>query len=512
MWRKIAFLLGVLFVCLGAIGQQGVFRFGPVPTIGDCAVWSGSNSIRDNGESCAPLVFNISSFGAVCDGVTDDTIPIRNAVAAWKNPVSPFSITVLVGLGRGKKCKVTGTIDFTNLFNTSPVDAVVRDLYLYGVFNYKGPIGTLGTITGGAGYVPGVYINVPLTGGTGNTCTATSVTVNGGGAVSAIVLSSPGCGLGYTTGDTLSASNVDLGGAGAGFSVPVATLSGGAVIDAIGSRFVQWTNVTIEGDCANVPNTLMAIGRIDNNSADYHQFVNFKGVGCWQFAAMYNFASESLLLTGGFISSSSAAGAYYGLVQDGMNHFNWSSTNKVITAAIDTPRSFNSNLFNSMNILVNASAAATGIWIGKANGHSFYGSYVAASGNCAINLYSLNNTTRSSQLVFDLHVEAGAVVNAFCIDGTETTPALVELTYKDFQSFPTSNTFSPISSILSVTAFGLDVKIASMPVGATVYGAPLIWTVTPIRIEVPTAGNYVAPGTSRAGGQICFGSAACTPS
>jgi hypothetical protein len=81
-------------------------------------------------------------------------------------------------------------------------------------------IKTLGAITGGAGYVNGTYTNVNLTGGSGSGAKAT-VTVSGG-AVTAVTVTSRGAG--YQVGDVLSASNTELGGTGAGFSVPVATL------------------------------------------------------------------------------------------------------------------------------------------------------------------------------------------------------------------------------------------------------------------------------------------------
>ena len=37
----------------GQITNQGVFRSGPLPIIGDCVKWSGPNSITDSGSPCA---------------------------------------------------------------------------------------------------------------------------------------------------------------------------------------------------------------------------------------------------------------------------------------------------------------------------------------------------------------------------------------------------------------------------------------------------------------------------
>jgi hypothetical protein len=86
-------------------------------------------------------------------------------------------------------------------------------------------IKTLGTITPGSGYTNGVYTNVPLTGGSGANAEATIAVV--GGAVATVTVTARGAG--YEVGDVLSASNINLGGAGAGFSVPVSALYAQAI-------------------------------------------------------------------------------------------------------------------------------------------------------------------------------------------------------------------------------------------------------------------------------------------
>ncbi len=80
----------------------------------------------------------------------------------------------------------------------------------------------IGTITAGSGYLTsGVYNAVPLTGGTGAGATA-AITV-AGGIVTNVVMQDPGAN--YTSGDVISASNVNLGGSGSGFSFPVSSIS-----------------------------------------------------------------------------------------------------------------------------------------------------------------------------------------------------------------------------------------------------------------------------------------------
>jgi hypothetical protein len=81
-------------------------------------------------------------------------------------------------------------------------------------------INTLTSLVGGSGYPNAVYTNVPLSGGIGFQAKAT-ITVSGN-AVTSVVITDVG--VNYAIGDVLSASNTNLGGSGAGFSINVATV------------------------------------------------------------------------------------------------------------------------------------------------------------------------------------------------------------------------------------------------------------------------------------------------
>lgn len=89
------------------------------------------------------------------------------------------------------------------------------------VTGINGMVGLLGSITGGSGYVNGVYGNVALTGGAGSGATA-NITVSGG-AVTSVLVQLPG--INYVAGNTLSAASASIGGSGAGFSVGVASIA-----------------------------------------------------------------------------------------------------------------------------------------------------------------------------------------------------------------------------------------------------------------------------------------------
>lgn len=76
-----------------------------------------------------------------------------------------------------------------------------------------------GTLVGGSAYINGTYTNVPLTGGAGTGAQATIVVA--GNAVSSVTVTIPG--TNYATGNVLSASNTNLGGAGSGFTLTMLT-------------------------------------------------------------------------------------------------------------------------------------------------------------------------------------------------------------------------------------------------------------------------------------------------
>jgi hypothetical protein len=94
--------------------------------------------------------------------------------------------------------------------------------FYYPVTIVQGQISVISSTTAGSLYVPGVYENVSLTGGSGSGATATIV-INSSGAVSSITLNEGG--QFYTVGNVLSAATANLGGAGSGFTATVTVVS-----------------------------------------------------------------------------------------------------------------------------------------------------------------------------------------------------------------------------------------------------------------------------------------------
>ena len=98
----------------------------------------------------------------------------------------------------------------------------------------QGNISTFGAFSGGSGYTPGVYTNVPLIGGSGTGATATISIV--GTSVAGVTLNNGG--NFYVVGDTLSFAASSIGaGTGSGFSITVGSISNATGTSWLGDNY-----------------------------------------------------------------------------------------------------------------------------------------------------------------------------------------------------------------------------------------------------------------------------------
>jgi hypothetical protein len=133
-----------------------------------------------------------------------------DSIAVFTQSMTTVNGSVFINLASfNVQVEVNQVVSGTNIVTGSTVSAVTSSA-----------IETLGSVTGGSGYTNGTYNNVPLTGGSGANATATVVV--SGGAVTSVTITLRGAG--YVIGNTLSASNTNLGGTGAGFSIPVTAI------------------------------------------------------------------------------------------------------------------------------------------------------------------------------------------------------------------------------------------------------------------------------------------------
>lgn len=104
--------------------------------------------------------------------------------------------------------------------------------YYYPISIVQGAI-ALGSVTGGSGYVNGVYSNVPLSGGQGSGAVANIVVT--GNAVTSVTIKNQG--NFYAVGDILTVSSAYIGGSGTGFLYTVSSIDNAAGTSWLGDNY-----------------------------------------------------------------------------------------------------------------------------------------------------------------------------------------------------------------------------------------------------------------------------------
>ena len=166
---------------------------------------------------------------------------------------------------------ITQVISGVNIPTSTTVEAITSN-------NIK----TLGSITGGAGYVDATYTNVPLTGGSGFNAKATIVVA--GTAVTTVTITDRGAG--YIVGNALSATAANLGGTGAGFSIPVTDIYAQAI-----EMSAAATGTGAESLTFSIPADLIAIYQ--------HEFGTNEIIGQDVLAITSSFETNDLSWLGG---------------------------------------------------------------------------------------------------------------------------------------------------------------------------------------------------------------------
>lgn len=140
----------------------------------------------------------------------------------------------------------------------------------------QGGVKTTGTLTPGTGYAtPGTYTNVSLTGGTGSGAKATIIVA--GGVVTSVTITTAGSA--YLVGDSLSASNTNLGGSGSGFAIAVQTITGWSVTTISGTNTLTGGSLA-PANLITVTVFKQRVWYVENNSMNvwYSGIQAFQGV------------------------------------------------------------------------------------------------------------------------------------------------------------------------------------------------------------------------------------------
>jgi len=115
--------------------------------------------------------------------------------------------------------------ELTAIVGPTPDSSYSTELhyFYYPVSIVQGVAATLNaTFTAGTLYTPGLYQNIPLTGGSGSGVTC-DILVNSSGNVATVTLQNGGSF--YQAGDVLSVASANIGGTGSGFLISIATVN-----------------------------------------------------------------------------------------------------------------------------------------------------------------------------------------------------------------------------------------------------------------------------------------------
>jgi hypothetical protein len=247
-----------------------------------------------------------------------------------------------------------------------------------------------------------------------------------------------------------------------------------------------------------MPNAGMAIGRTSSGtSADDFDFSHPTIGGCFALSSFYNLASETLTFDHPFFSNNNTSGGTYELIQDGSNHWNWSSPYQTVSTPIDTFESFNENTF----LTANFEGYGSGIWMSGAERHRYIGSYIAGAGEAVV-LYSSDQTVSNTMLHADIHIETNSVNDCFFVTGPNATPTLNGFSYRDHASECQNSVLKTDTGVTGVTAadFSLDVAAFTNYNAAQVFGSPSLWTVSG-HVSIPSSMNWSAPASWS--GELC---------
>lgn len=284
----------------------------------------------------------------------------------------------------------------------------------------------------------------------------------------------------------------------------VGAFKGGAVVDAVGSRYLNVRDLTIAGDTTTTPTIGVQIGRNDvtaNVSCDTHAFTRVFTSGNFTFAGLYNLNAETSGFYGCDFSNGYTGGTCYGLVQDGPNHWQQPAIAGQLQPT-NAPQSFNENVFVSCTFATPANGFP--IWMGQTGRHRYVSCYVSTGGPNGCVLFSYSAADKNSALDIDCHFETTAITDVFLLTGPNTGPFLPSFRFRDHYPQASNSVFKTDTGIASVNAPDLDVSIPTFAAsGMKLFAAPSLWTVTG-KVYIGTASAWTAPASWQ--GQLMLGS------
>lgn len=459
-------------------------------------------------KSYVAQTFNVTNFGAACDGVTNDTVAINSAFNAALNSAAYTS---------NKAVKITGPLDGNHQgcnvtqvnatgFTLAPDGAqlLISDLML----NCSGAgnicldtIGSLNvntenlTLVGSASSPPSIGMQEGTTNPAAGCCihhhynrqvvgTYTFAAVYNGSSESttdfAPIIRNDGPSVGP-------------------IRLPLGAITGGSAYTNGTYTNVPLTGGTGAGALATIVVAANAVSSVT---------LTYQGKG---YAPSDSLSASAANIggTGSGFSVMVNAISPFSLVLDGENHWRVSSAFQTITFTPDTYHTFTqNNIFGGSVRYYGGSTSGAPLWIGAASGHQFRRVYFAnaAPTECVQLFDNGAKSDGNSSLVFDMRCETNMVQNTFWMYGSQAAPALTSFNFKDDFDEAQVNIFGVDTNITSVKATDINIDLTGAFTPSLFQSAKL-WTVSG-SIYVPQTAIWNAPAAFS--GRLCI-STFCTP-
>ena len=270
--------------------------------------------------------------------------------------------------------------------------------------------------------------------------------------------------------------------------------TGAAVVDAVGSRYLNVKDLTVAGDTTTTPTIGIQIGRNDvtaNVSCDTNSFTRVFVSGNYTFAGFYNINAETTCFYGCDIGNGYTGGTCYALVQDGINHWQQPAIAGQLQPA-NSAQSFNENVFVSCTF---STSTGIPIWMSQTGRHRYVSCYVACGGTTGCVLYSYSSADKNSALDIDCHFETTALADVFLLSGPNTGPFLPSFRFRDHYPEASNSIFRTDTGITSVTAPDLDVSIPTYAAaGMKLFASSSLWTASG-KVYLGSASAWTAPAS-----------------
>lgn len=274
-------------------------------------------------------------------------------------------------------------------------------------------------------------------------------------------------------------------------------IAGKPVLDLTGWRWADIDGLYVYGDNTVTPSYGILYQRAGVGAGDSAcsngSWQNVTTNGKFLVAGVYIMSCETTKYYVLHAFNSNTAPNTYGLVLDGVNHFNIGSAFTTPTTPVpaDTFRSFNEPNFYGLMATSQSATGGAAVWLSGTSRMNWTGAYTASASDRGIIVYSKDSTNTVNDWTFDALIETntGALNYDLFLTGPNPTPTMNGLRWRSQASNAHIAWALADTGITHVGMAGADIDFDLMGGSEVVFAQPSLWSVS---------GHYRLPVSSLA--------------